>query len=66
MGLFNRGAEPHQREAYSPGRPFVAGQTVTPGRFRCAACGHEHEVADGVITNLPVCPRCQADDWERA
>jgi predicted nucleic acid-binding Zn ribbon protein len=47
-------------------RPLVAGQTVTPGRYRCQECGHEHEVPDGVITNLPVCPRCQGDYWDPA
>jgi uncharacterized protein (DUF983 family) len=66
MGLFNRSEEPHQRDSYAPGRPFVAGQTVTPGRFRCPDCGHEHAVPDGVVTNLPVCPSCQADYWEPA
>jgi hypothetical protein len=66
MALFGRREEPHQRESYAPGRPFIAGQTVTPGRFVCRECGHEHEVPQGVITNLPVCPRCQGDDWEKA
>ena len=44
--------------------PLVSGATVTPGRFRCAECGYEHEVPEGTITNLPVCPRCQGEEWE--
>jgi rubrerythrin len=65
MALFGRGDE-HQRETYAAGRPFVSGQTVIPGSFRCVECGYEHVVPDGVITNLPVCPRCQAEYWEPA
>ena len=55
-----------QAETYARGRPLIAGETVIPGRYRCSACGHEHEVPDGKIVNLPVCPRCQDDRWELA
>jgi hypothetical protein len=51
------------RKPFAPGRPYVAGETVTPGRFACERCGRELEVEDGKITNLPVCPNCQNDTW---
>jgi uncharacterized paraquat-inducible protein A len=65
MALFGR-EEPHQRETYSRSRPFVSGETVTPGRFRCVDCDYELKVPTETITNLPVCPRCQAEEWNPA
>ncbi len=55
-----------QRETYSRGQALLAGETVTPGRYVCRECAHEHEVQDGKVTNLPVCPRCQNDTWDLA
>jgi Zn finger protein HypA/HybF involved in hydrogenase expression len=51
----------HVKHGYSE-KPMVAGETVTPGRYVCLKCGHEHEVKKGIV-NLPVCPRCQSDTW---
>lgn len=65
MALLGRDGE-HQRETYAREQPFLSGETVTPGRFRCRACGHEHEVEQGTVTNLPVCPACQSDRWDPA
>ena len=45
---------------------YLSGQTVTPGRFTCASCGHQHVVPPGTIKSLPVCPRCQAEEWKAA
>lgn len=42
--------------------PAVSGQTATPGVYRCVACSAELELDH--ITNLPVCPHCQAEAWE--
>ena len=50
---------------YASGHPFLAGQTVTPGTYVCASCGHKHTVPQGKVTNLPVCPGCQNDRWQR-
>jgi Zn finger protein HypA/HybF involved in hydrogenase expression len=44
--------------------PRPAGATVTPGRYRCEECGHEIEVPEGKVVNLPVCPACLAELWE--
>ena len=67
MALFDRARRSeHQRDTYARGQPFVSGETVTPGRFRCRQCGLEHEVPQEVVTNLPVCPRCQHEYWEPA
>ncbi len=50
------------KEPYAPGHPMPSGETVTPGGYRCLACGEVLEV-DG-IRNLPVCPHCQGEAWE--
>jgi Zn finger protein HypA/HybF involved in hydrogenase expression len=50
------------KEPFAEGHPYLAGETVTEGTFRCERCGHEHEVS-GHVTNLPVCPQCQNDTW---
>lgn len=65
MALLGRDGK-RQKETYSRGHPFISGETVTPGRFRCTECGHEHEAPPGSVTNLPVCPRCQNEYWARA
>jgi len=52
------------KDTYAAGHPYLAGETVTPGTFECERCGHELEIADGKITNLPVCPHCQHDRWK--
>ena len=53
------------RSTYPRRQPFLAGETVTRGTFRCRRCGYAHEVEAGVV-NLPVCPRCQHDRWDPA
>ncbi len=50
------------KDSYAPGQSYLAGETVTPGSFVCASCGHLQEVK-GKVTNLPVCPNCQNDTW---
>ena len=60
-----RGEPDVQRETYSRGAGgLLSGETVTPGEFRCRACGYELRVEEGRVTNLPVCPACQSDVWE--
>lgn len=67
MALFDRTERGEtQKETYSRAQPFLSGETVTTGRFRCMACGHEHQAPAGAVTNLPVCPRCQGEYWDRA
>jgi Zn finger protein HypA/HybF involved in hydrogenase expression len=57
----------HQREIYSRRLGgLISGETVTPGRYRCKECAEELEVEEGKVTNLPVCPSCQAETWELA
>ncbi len=51
------------KESFAPGQPYLAGETVTPGRFACERCGHQLEVPDPRVTNLPVCPHCHNDTW---
>ncbi len=65
MALF-RGGSDEQRETYARGQPLISGETVIPGSYRCAECGFELEVPEGLIRNLPVCPRDQAEEWELA
>lgn len=47
---------------YAPGHPMPAGETVTPGAYRCLRCGDVLEVE--AVRNLPVCPSCQGEEWE--
>ncbi len=42
-------------------QPFISGETVVPGQFECTACGHHHAVK--TVVKLPVCPRCQNEEW---
>jgi hypothetical protein len=63
VALFDRRDNEHQRETFSRGQPFISGQTVTSGRYRCAECGYEHHVPEGRVRSLPVCPRCQSERW---
>ena len=64
MGLF--GGDRGQKASYTGNGPLLAGETITGGRFRCDDCGHEIEKPVGHVCNLPVCPSCQHDRWERA
>jgi Zn finger protein HypA/HybF involved in hydrogenase expression len=60
-------ARDHQREVYSRRvGGLLSGETVTPGKYRCQECDYELEVEDGKVTNLPVCPSCQSEDWQLA
>jgi hypothetical protein len=59
------GPRDHQRETYSRRvGGLMSGETVTPGTYRCRGCGHELEVPERKVTNLPVCPACQGERWE--
>jgi hypothetical protein len=49
------------KRPYAKDHPFVSGETVTPGSYRCAACGRTLKVER--VTNLPVCPACQHEEW---
>jgi Zn finger protein HypA/HybF involved in hydrogenase expression len=49
---------------YANDRLYVAGETVTPGKFKCERCGRRLEIDH--VTNLPVCPACQHDRWQGA
>jgi predicted Zn-ribbon and HTH transcriptional regulator len=61
------GTRDHQRETYSRRvGGLIAGETVTPGEYRCRECGHELRVEDGVVKSLPVCPACQGELWRLA
>lgn len=67
MSLLGRGDEGQQmRSTYSREQPFLAGETVTGGRFECMSCHHQLEKEPGIVVNLPVCPNCQCDRWEAA
>ncbi len=46
--------------------PFLAGETVTAGEYECTRCRASHTVPDGSVTNLPVCPACQGQQWRPA
>jgi Zn finger protein HypA/HybF involved in hydrogenase expression len=54
------------KETYDKSVDYIAGETVVGGEYRCAACGEKLEIAEGKVTNLPVCPRCQGQDWKPA
>ncbi len=45
------------------GGPFLAGETVNSGEYECVGCGTAHTVPEGSVTNLPVCPACQGQEW---
>ncbi|MFN2617639.1 MAG: hypothetical protein ABR581_11035 [Thermoleophilaceae bacterium] len=64
MALF--GDDRGQKASYADGRPLLSGETVTGGCFRCTDCGHQLDKPVGRVTNLPVCPGCQNDAWQRA
>ena len=55
-----------QKRTYARGQPLLSGETVTPGDFRCERCGYELAVEEGKATNLPVCPSCRHERWQRA
>jgi len=63
--MLGRGRD-EQKEAYARGRPLIAGETAISGNYRCPQCGHQIEIEEGRITNLPVCPRCLNDTWHVA
>lgn len=52
------------KETYDRDVDFISGETVVGGAYRCKECGERIEIEDGRTTNLPVCPRCQAQRWE--
>jgi Zn finger protein HypA/HybF involved in hydrogenase expression len=54
------------KHPYAADGPYASGETVTPGKFECTACGHRLVIEEPTITNLPVCPECQADTWRSA
>ena len=54
-----------QKASYTGDGPLLAGETVTGGRFRCTQCGHELDKPQGRVSNLPVCPSCRNDSWDR-
>ena len=49
---------------YAKDGPYYAGETVTPGRFKCERCDRKLELDH--VTNLPVCPDCRHDRWKGA
>ena len=58
------GSGDHQRETYSRRiGGLIAGETVTPGDYRCKDCDHELTIPERTVTNLPVCPACQGERW---
>jgi hypothetical protein len=52
------------KETYDKTVDFIAGETVVGGEYRCANCGEKLRIEDGKVTNLPVCPNCQGQDWK--
>jgi hypothetical protein len=60
------GGDHGQKASYTGAGPLVAGETITGGRFRCCECGFELDKPAGRVSNLPVCPRCQHDRWDRS
>lgn len=61
-----KSSDKSMKSTYAREQPFLSGETVTGGTFRCLACGEKIEKAPGTVSNLPVCPSCQADRWEAA
>jgi hypothetical protein len=66
MGLRRREGGDAMKSTYARGEAFLAGETITGGRFACKRCGREIEKRPGSVTNLPVCPNCQNDTWRAA
>jgi hypothetical protein len=66
MGLRRRDAGGAMKSTYARSEPFLAGETVTGGRFACLRCQREIDKRPGSVTNLPVCPHCQNDTWRAA
>lgn len=52
------------KETYDKEVDYIAGETVVGGSYRCRECDYELEIADGKVTNLPVCPNCHRQHWE--
>jgi hypothetical protein len=46
-------------------RELPSGATISGGSFRCIGCDYRLDVPAGKVVNLPVCPRCQGESWER-
>jgi len=55
-----------KEETHDKAVDYIAGKTVVGGAYRCASCGEGLRIDDGKVTNLPVCPNCQGQDWEPA
>jgi hypothetical protein len=65
MKLGGLGRGEYQRETYSRRLGgLIAGETVTPGDYRCQSCEHVLRVEDRKVASLPVCPACQGEHWE--
>ena len=63
MTALRRRGDRAMKERYDSAAPLLSGETVTAGRFECSRCGYVHQQKTGV-KNLPVCPRCQGDEWQ--
>lgn len=63
--VFGRSKGDAMRETFAGDQPFIAGETVTGGKFCCTECDCELELEAGKVRNLPVCPACQNDRWRR-
>lgn len=54
------------KETYDTEVDYISGETVVGGTYRCRRCGETIEIPEGKTTNLPVCPKCQGQQWEGA
>jgi formylmethanofuran dehydrogenase subunit E len=54
------------KETYDKAVDFISGETVVGGSYKCTQCGERHEIPNGKVTNLPVCPACHGQHWEAA
>lgn len=54
------------KETYDKSVDYISGETVVGGSYRCSRCGGRLEIPSGKVTNLPVCPQCQGEDWKGA
>lgn len=54
------------KETYDKAVDFISGETVVGGTYKCVRCGERRKVAEGKVTNLPVCPSCQGHHWKPA